>query len=180
MSPFILTMFSLYIDLSHFKVRDYLKITKKAIIRVDRRTKMAIINDNDEPVNIEGGIIIFEIEDEEDYEFISEQTKKNGSYEYIIIKGKYDGSFDDLKLQLSSEVEEKCEKIEGEFKEEDSKMSIVFSINYSDCNSFKWWYILLICLGCIMLLAAIFAILVIKNKELRNKILPFRRRAEKV
>lgn len=54
--------------------------------------------------------------------------------------------------------------------------SLTFSIDNSNCSKLKWWMILLIVVGILLILATAFAISIYKIKSFRSKFLPFDRR----
>ena len=104
------------------------------------------------------------------------KIEENGSFEYILIEGKYNGSFDSIYLIVPSN--NSCEKIESKFSDnkDNEKYSIIFSIDKSSCSSkMKWWIILLICIGILIILVIIFIIISLKSKRFRQIILPYRR-----
>lgn len=70
-----------------------------------------------------------------------------------------------------------CEKIIPNVKENDNKdlLSVTFSIE-STCSKLKWWAILLICIGSVLALAVIATVIILTNKNLRNKVVPYRKR----
>lgn len=94
----------------------------------------------------------------------------------MIIDGKYDGSFDDIKLELPNDSNEMCELLKPKFKENEDKTrySVTFTIE-SVCSKFKWWAILLIVIGCVIVLAVVLVIIVLNNKTLKHKFLPYRK-----
>lgn len=134
-----------------------------------------IINDGNEPIIIDGGKIIVEFNNEDEYVKFIEQIKNNKSYEFIIIKGKYDGSFNDFIVQLSSNVT-KCERVKPTIKENENQLSYSFTIDKSECSTLKWWMILLIVLGVVIVLSVIAVIIIVTVKPTRRKVLPFRDR----
>lgn len=137
-----------------------------------------IIIKDDGTINIDGGIVIIPVRTDEELHYLFQKIEKDGSYKYTIIKGKYNGSFDDVILEMSSDLENnRCETIETNFQEDYNELSIIFSFDKSKCG-IKWWVILLICLGILVVLVTIFIILITVNKTFRKKILPFRNRAK--
>lgn len=93
----------------------------------------------------------------------------------IIIKGKYNGSFEDFEIHLSSNVTE-CERLIPYEKRKENYLSYTFEIDKSECKSVKWWVILLIIIACFIIIAISAIILVIKVKPIRSKVLPYRDR----
>ncbi len=162
--------------LTYFVVETNLTINDETIIIVTPDNNNGIIiNNGEHPIVIEGGDIVIDFNNEEDYQKFIEQIKNNKSYEFIVIKGKYNGTFDDLKIQLSSNITS-CERLKPHIKEDENQLSYTFTIDKSGCSTLKWWMILLIVIGALLILTIIFIILVVTIKPLRRKILPFRER----
>lgn len=59
-----------------------------------------------------------------------------------------------------------------------TSMSLVFSVDTSNCSGFPWWAILLIVIGAVLVLAAIALIIILRSKSLRRKVFPFSKRNE--
>lgn len=59
-----------------------------------------------------------------------------------------------------------------------TSMSLVFSVDDSNCPGLAWWIILLIVLGSLILLATIALVVILKTKSLRRKVFPFSKRNE--
>src|SRR5690606_13559539 len=53
---------------------------------------------------------------------------------------------------------------------------VTFSIDKSNCSKFKWWMILLIVVGILLVITLVFIISVYKIKSLREKIFPYNKR----
>lgn len=129
--------------------------------------KPVIINKGDEPIIIEGGSILLEFDDIDEYIDLLELIKSNNRYEYIIIDGKYQGSFDHIELKKPSDSEKLCEEIKASFNEEKDKYILILSVE-STCSKLKWWIILLIVIGILIVLSTGFIILALNNKNLRR------------
>lgn len=130
----------------------------------------AIINNGTDPVNIDGTEIIIDFEGKQGD--IIDIIKKAKKYEYIIIDGSYEGKFSNLKILNDKKV---CEKINGVLKEKESVYSAILTVDNSGCKGIKWWAVLLIVIGISAIIISIFIVVVLMNKDLRRKILPFNR-----
>lgn len=124
---------------------------------------------------IEDGTLTLEIETEEDIILLLENIRSNSSFEIVIIDGKYEGSFRNVNVQFP-DGSEYCEKIIASIKEYPNKLSMVFSIDDSECSEgIKWWVILLICEGIVIFLIIVLLILFFTVKPIRSYVLPFKR-----
>lgn len=139
----------------------------------------AIINIGKKPINIENIDIVLDFGDDDKYEKLLSTIKNNASFEYIIIDGEYIGGFSNISLLAPSKFCEKIDIIEKK-DNENNIYSIAFNIDSSSCSKLKWWGILLICIGILVILSIIFIIVLLTNKSLRRKILPYRDRRKNV
>lgn len=117
--------------------------------------KPAIINVGSEPISIDDIIIVIDFSDSESYENLLSTIRENKTYEYIILDGNFKGNFSDISLKKPSD---ECKKALPISKIEDNLYSVTFKVDSSDCSNFKWWYILLICLGVVIVIVGVIAI----------------------
>lgn len=121
---------------------------------------------------IENATLTLDIQSQEDFKMLLDSIQSNESFEIVIIKGPYQGSFDDVNIQTPKNLNY-CEKINPKTKEYTDKLAMVFPIDNSGC-SLKWWIILLICEGIFFVTILVSIILVLKIKRIRRCVLPFR------
>lgn len=155
-------------------------IKNTSTIIVPPSDKPIIINHGDSPINIEGGEIIINIDNEDEYNNILSIIKSNGEYEMIIVSGKYNGTFDNIKIELNDDIKS-CEKLISKQKENQDKtlLSVTFTIDSSSCKSGKnnvtMWIIIGVCIG-VALLVIVAIIVVLKSKTIRRKVFPYQKR----
>lgn len=76
-----------------------LTIDTKTVIILSPDIKDGIfINYGESPIIIKGGEMVLKFYDNNDYKNFVDEVKRNKSYEFIVIKGKYEGEFDEFKL----------------------------------------------------------------------------------
>lgn len=155
------------------QVNVQITIQPETKIKLTNLEETIFIVEENGKVDIDGGTIIIDIENDESFnEFIT--LFKNDEYDLKIIDGSYEGRFDGINVDISKDVSD-CTKVDSSLDYRDDKsVHAMFKLNKSKCG-LKWWVILLICEG-IFLVVFVFILLVIFNKTLRRKILPFRDR----
>lgn len=141
------------------------------------------VNTRDNPIEINGGSVIFDFNKmpEKFDEFL--QKAREGENEFILINGKYIGSFDEIKVIPPSNYSS-CETFIAQQKLNSDKYSAIFTINSDKCGpeskltsneKLTWWVILLIVIGIVFVLALVFLIIIFSNSKLRRRFLPFNR-----
>lgn len=134
-----------------------------------RGNQNKIIVKNDGIINIKGGTVVIPIRTDEEHQYLYQQIEKDGRYKYTIIKGKYNGSFDDILLEKSSNLKiDRCETLDPKFENDYDELSVVFKFDKSNC-SLKWWVILLICLGILAVIVAISIIVYVHVNKRKYK-----------
>lgn len=124
-------------------------------------------------VNLDQAILVIDIASKDDYSDFINSIKNNELYELIIVDGDYEGDIEAVLFQFSSDKITNCEKIVTEKKRGDNQLSIIFTVDSSNCG-IKWWVIFIICIGCLILIGIVAVILILKVKRIRYYILPYR------
>lgn len=169
----IILIYVLFFFLQTVDVPLNLDEESNVIITLDNTDAVFVVGENGIVV-IEDGTLTLEIETEEDIILLLENIRSNSSFEIVIIDGKYEGSFRNVNVQFP-DGSEYCEKIIASIKEYPNKLSMVFSIDDSECSEgIKWWVILLICEGIVIFLIIVLLIL-FTVKPIRSYVLPFKR-----
>lgn len=124
-------------------------------------------------VVIGGGRIVLDY-DTDKFPILVDEIKEKEDYSITIIQGAYNGSFDDIVILKPSDA---CEEVGVSFAERGKGIIGVFSLNEEKCpKSLPIWAIVLITIGAIIVLVAIFLIIGLVYKPLGKKIYPFKYR----
>lgn len=115
---------------------------------------------------IEGGTVIINIieKDEVDTILDVERLIASGNLQYnknVTVIVNFAGS-----IELDSDIS-------GSAVLDGSSLSIVFNVS-GERSGIPWWAIMLITIGCVLVLTAIALVVILTNKNVRSKVMPFR------
>ena len=123
---------------------------------VGENTTIVIIDDG--VLNIEGGFL--------NYTMSENQFNRVDGFNHTIATGNIEYK-EEMTLRLPKET---SEKFKGEIHYGGKSLTLVFQV---DKNKWPWYAIVLVCVA-VMAAVAIAMLIIMNNKRLRNKVLPFR------
>lgn len=148
-------------------------ISRHSIIRIDPKRGIKV-EENAGSVEIGGGRVILDYLNS--FSELVEDIKDQEDFNITIIQGNFTGSFDEV---VVLKPEDACEEVDVTLVQESEGRGIigVFSLNDGKCStSFPIWAIVVIVLGSIIVLVAVFLIMALLYKPLGKVIYPYRYR----
>lgn len=147
-----------------FVVESNVTITNSSIIIIEPGNNFGIIVGENGNLNIEGGHISLNLDDESEFEDFLSNFDDTDEVILPLIKGRYSGKFDSIGVE-KPQNSDKCEGILGDLEYKENMVNALFSLDKSNCG-LKWWVILLIVISIFaVIIAIVFIIIYLKYKK---------------